>query len=296
MLVSGLRSAVALLLAVCVAVPAVAAGAKIPKSVLVESARMLPGGRGVVVTVAQGELASNINPSMATVVLAGGLIGALIDAKVDSDRGKRAQAGITPVRVALMDFDTDQLAMDVTTAAATANPGFVAQNLPFTRDPTPSAKSALLDKAAQSQVAFFDYVYDTAPDFASIRVGLTITMAATAIPAGAAPVTRLSNRNLAYVQTLTSVVQLAHPSDPATNAQAWAAHDGAMAKQALKLGFAQVGALVPRALALTVDDLARFKAAEKTSAGYYSGKLVEQNAGGTLMFGAGFIHVQIYSE
>lgn len=296
MSIFGFRSAVALLLAACVATPVVAAEPKVPKSVLAESARVLPGGRGVVVTVAQPELGSNINPSMATFALGGGLIGAIIDAKVDSDRGKRAQAGITPVRAALLDFDTDKIAIDATAAVIAANPGFVAQTAPFTRDPTTAAKSALLDKAVQSQVAFFDYVYDMAADFGSIRVGLTLIMAPSAIPAGGAPEKRLSYRNLAYLQTLTSVVQLPNPSDPVTNAQTWAAHDGAMAKRALGLGFAQVGAMVPRALALTVDDIARFKAAEKSSAGFHSGKLVEQNGGGTLLFGAGFTHVQIYAE
>ena len=293
---SGLWRVAAHVLALSIALPAAAAEPKVPKTVLVEQARELPGGHGVAVTVAQPEISSNINPSIATLVLAGGLIGAVIDAKVDADRGKRAQAGIAPVQTALIDFDADQLAIDATTQATTALPWFQAHSLGFTRDPTPAAKSALLDKSDPSQVAFFDYVYDTSPDFASIRVGLTLILAPKALAGGGAPEKRLSYRNLAYAQTLTSVIQLPNPGAPEENARRWAAQDGALAKRALKLAFADVSALTPRALALTVDDITRMKTAEKATLGAYSGKLVERTADGALLYGLGFIHVQTLSE
>src|SRR5450432_2885458 len=68
---------------------------KAPKSVLVEAARVSPGGRGIQVVVGQAELGSNIKAS--DIAIAGGV---LVDAKIEADRGKRNSVGITPLRTA----------------------------------------------------------------------------------------------------------------------------------------------------------------------------------------------------
>lgn len=277
----------------CLAAPASAGD---QKAVLSEAARAAPGGRGIEVVVSQAELGSNINPSMAMVAMGGGLLGVVIDAKVNSDREHRAQQGITPLRMALIDFDTDQLAIDTTKSAADRLPWFQGGAPDFARDPTTRAKSAVLDGAGAGQVAFFEYVYDTSPDFSEIRVGVTISIASKALPNGGAGEARLSNHNLVYAQTLTSVVQLEKPGAASDNAARWAAHDGALAKRALTEGFAAVGALIPRALTLTADDLKRMGQGERKSIGSYSGRVQEDGPGGTLLFNGGLIHVQTLHE
>lgn len=295
----GVRGGVSLAVVLCLAAPAQAAETKppkIPKSVLVESARIAPGGRGVDVVVGQAEIASNINPSFAMLAMGGGVLGVLIDAKVDSDRAKRAMAGITPLRAALIDVDVDQLAIDTTKAATASLPWFDGKAPEFARDPTIPAKSAVLTAGAASQVAFFDYVYDTAPDFSSIRVGVHITLANKEAPNGAAPEARLTPKNLAFDQMVTSVVRLDAPGAPSDNAQHWAAHDGALAKKALQVAFAEVGTLIPRALTLGVDDITKMDAGAKKTIGGYAGKVQEETPDGALLFNGGLVHVQSVRE
>ncbi|MFI4974220.1 MAG: hypothetical protein ACHP84_06775 [Caulobacterales bacterium] len=272
------------------AAPALAAG---HKTVFPEAARAAPGGRAVEIVVAQAELSSNINPSMVDVAMGGGLLGVVIDAKIDSDREKHAQGEITPIRMALIDFDADQLAIDTTRTALGKLDWFQAAGPPdFARDPTVMAKSAELTSSAAGQVAFLEYVYDTSADFSSMRVGVTITIADKAAPNGGNPEARLSGRNLVYAQTLTSVVRLSNPGSGAENAARWAANDGALARRALTAAFGEVGTLIPRALTLTEDDLKRMAQGQRKSVGSYGGWVQEDGPDGTLFFNGGLIHVQ----
>lgn len=290
-----LRGCLVVAVVLGLATPALGAEPKIPKSVFLESARTAPEGREVEVVVGQAELGSNINPSYAMVAMGGGVLGVLIDAKVGSDRAKRAEVGITPLRKALVDFDADTLAIETTRSAMAAVPWFNGKAPDFARDPTIIAKSARLD-ASGGQVTFFDYVYDTAPDFASIRVGVRITVANKEPVKGRAAEKRLYDRDLVYIQTLTSAVYLANAGEPADNAGRWAANDGALAKRALSLAFTEVGALIPRALPLSADDIKRMETAEVKSVGAYRGKLQEEGPGGTLLFNGGLVHVQTLPE
>lgn len=260
------------------------------------SAQAAPGGRDLEVIVAQAELGSNINVSFASVALGGGLLPALIDAKVDSDRSKRAKAGITPLRNALSDFDADELAINTTRAAVEKVSWFQPGALNFSRDPIPADKAAALTKTGASQVAYFEYVYDMPPDFSSVRVGVKVTIASKGPPGDEKPQSRLSSRNLLCSLVLTSVVYLPKAGAGPDNAQRWAADNGTLARQALNVGFTRVGALIPRALALTSDDLAKMKALEVKKVGAISGGVVEEGPEGTLMFNGGLVHVQATAE
>jgi hypothetical protein len=92
------------------------------------------------------------------------------------------------------------------------------------------------------------------------------------------------------------VVTLDHPGTGAENAARWAAHDGALTKKAITVGFDEIGKLLPRALTLTPDDLDRMEKGEKKSIGPYGGKTVEDGRDGTLLFNGGLTHVQTISE
>ena len=254
------------------AAPAFAAG---PPVAIPESQRAIAGGRGLEVTVPQAELGANINASNLDMAMGGGVLGVLIDAKIEADRGKRSKALITPLREALDDVDADELAIETAASAAAATPWLEAAKPDFARDPTDAAKSAVLTASPASQVVFLDYVYDTPPDLSAIRVGVRIVIANKAAAAGAKPESRLSPRNLVYAQTLTSVVRLPNAGAAQDNGARWAAGDGALARKALAAGFARIGALIPRALSLTDADLARMNAGEKQSVAGYSGRLVD---------------------
>lgn len=279
-----------LLAMLCLAVPALAADAKpkaIPKSVFPESERVLTGGRDIVVVVSQAEISSNINPSQLTAAMQGGLLPALIDAKIDSDRAKRALTGITPIRSALIDVDVDQLAIETTQIATKSLPWFDGRSQAFDRDPTNLAKSDRLSAATADQVAFFDYVYDFDPNFGSLRVGVRITIANKAPAKSGKPEDRLSYKYLAFSQNLTSVAVLKATGEAGANSQMWAANNGALTKSALHMAFKDLETLIPRALTTSVDDLEAMKAAKGR---------VNVSTDGVQLTATGLVHVQAAGE
>jgi hypothetical protein len=293
-----LRGVCAAVLMLCAALPAQAAPKPL-KYVLQETARPVAGGRAVQVSVGQAELGSNINSTLGFAMVAGGAVGVLIEAGVGADRAQRAQLGITPIRRSLMDFDADQLAIDSTKSALAAMPWLEGQEPAFTRDATIFGKSDYLTAAPTSQVVYFTYVYDMAPDFSSVNVSVGIAIANKEQAKKGQPFTRLFDKNLVYGQRVSSVVRLANPTTPVENAQRWAANDGALAKKALALAFTEVGALIPRALTLTDADAARFNAAERKTIASLGGKPMEEDDGGTLLFNPlpmGLIHVQTLED
>jgi hypothetical protein len=293
-----LRGLCAAVLVLCAALPAQAAPKPL-KYVLPEAARPVAGGRSVQVSVGQAELGSNINSTLGFAMVAGGAVGVLIEAGVGADRAQRAQLGITPIRRGLMDLDADQLAIDSTKAALAAMPWFEGQEPAFSRDATLFGKNDFLTAAATSQVAFFTYSYDMAPDFSSMNVSVGIAIANKAQARKGQPYTRLLDNNLVYGQRVSSVVRLANPTTPVENARRWAARDSAPAKKALALAFTRAGDLIPRALTVTDADVARFNAAERRTMGPLGGKPMEEDPGGVLLFNPlpmGLVHVQTLQE
>jgi hypothetical protein len=190
-----LRGLCAAVLMLCAALPAQAAPKPL-KYVLPEAARPVAGGRSVQVSVGQAELGSNINSTLGFAMVAGGAVGVLIEAGVGADRAQRAQLGITPIRRGLMDLDADQLAIDSTKAALAAMPWFEGQEPAFSRDATLFGKNDFLTAAATSQVAFFTYSYDMAPDFSSVNVSVGIAIANREQAKKGQPYTRLLDNNL----------------------------------------------------------------------------------------------------
>lgn len=266
-------------------------------NVLQESARVVEGGRTVHVLVPQPELGAAINPSNVTGAMGGGLIGAMIDSSIQSNRAGRAEGGITPIRATLFDFDVDALAIETTDAATAGLPWFGGQSATFGRDASPYAKNAALDAATTSQVAFFEYGYDVSPDFSAVRVSVLITLANKVDANARRPEQRLQPRYLAYSQGLTSAVQLPNATTPEENSVRWAANDGALMRQALTAAFGDLSTLIPRALQFTDADLQAASAAPRSTDRAYPGsRIVEQSENGMLLFNGGLVHVQTLSQ
>ncbi|HEX2816314.1 MAG TPA: hypothetical protein VHN39_07970 [Phenylobacterium sp.] len=287
------------LAAVLFSLSAIPANAADHKNLISDQARALDGGRGLQILVAQEEIKSNINPSNIAVFTGGGLIGALIQVKVDSDRAVKAEAAIQPLRAALTGFDADVLARD-TTAAALAKVAWFKTGAPaFGRDATLPGLSTALDAGPTGQVAFFTYAYDGSPDLSNLRVKVTISIADKALKAGQKPETRLYAKNLIYMTSITSVVNLPNPSkDAASNAARWSADNGKLARKALAAGFGELGQLIPRALELKEADETVMLAKDKknTVAGGFNGKVQEDGPAGTLLYSGALIHVQTIAE
>jgi len=258
-----------------------------------EGARNVAGGRTVLVVLPQAEIKSNIVDSKIAMAAGGGLLMALIDAGVNSSRAKKAEEAILPVRSALMGFDADTLAVGTTDKALASLEWFGAKPATLSKDVSPAARLAALDAAATPQTAFIQYEYGASPDLAALVVTATIQIAPHETPAGKTPDARLAPKYSVYNQTVRSVVVLPDAAkETGPNAQRWSADNGALARQGLTEAFAQLQSLEARALQVSAEDLDKFKKTKgSTTAGGHSGKLVEQNDSGTLLFDGTFIHV-----
>jgi hypothetical protein len=267
-----------------------------PPNVVTQAARNVPD-RTVQVLVAQSEIKSNINPSNIAVATGGGLLGGLMAASQNASRTKKAEAAIEPLRVALTGFDVDRLAQDTTAAALAQVPWLQSANVSFSKDSSPVGKSGALDAGSASQIAFIEYSYDLSPDFETLRVVAKVDFANKAVPAASAgkPESRVSRKNLAYSQQITSIVALASPGpNMGANSSLWSADEGKRARDALTMAFAEIQQLLPRALALTPAQVSAMaaKTNPKSNAGGYAGRLVESNGGDTLLWGPGFIRLR----
>jgi hypothetical protein len=273
-------------------------------NVLPESARTVEAGRAVEVLVPQGEIKSNFKKytsvmGAVTLGMAGVLVDTAVETAVNSERSNKADFQDEPLRLALTGYDLDALALETTRAALAAVPWFQPTSFTFDRDTSVSGKSGVLDASPTGQVAFVEYAYDLLPSGAQIRVVMRIQIANTAIPKDAGPNDRLSRSHLLYAQTITSVVTLPSATkDVNENVGQWSFHKGRLARKALATAFANIGALLPRALDLTDADVAAMtKPDQKTlSIDGYHGRVQEQSDPGTLLFNGGFVHIQPVDE
>ncbi len=271
-----------------------------PPEVVAEGARSVPGGRTIQVIVAQAEIQSNINRSRIAQAAGGGMLMALIDASVEQSRAKKAEAAITPLREALAGFDAEALAKSTTTAIVEAAPWLGPVAVSFGKDSSLSGKSTFLDAAGAEQVAFFEYTYDLSANFDAVRVKLLIQFANRALPESKGktpkPESRLSDRNLAYSQTIVTMVALASPSEEIEqNVPRWSTDNAAPARAALTAAFKQVARFAPRALALTEADLKAMKGKDRKrmAVGEFGGRQQPDAEPGTLIWGdEGFAYIQ----
>lgn len=283
---------ICLLSSVAILTPLSAANAARPviTYVLPESGRTVAGGRSVEVTVSQGEIKANAFSAMAA---SGGMFGGLLGASVDAANGKTAEERIGSVRDALLDFDADGLAIETTRRALGAVDWMQPADIKFSKDSTVLGEMGFLDGGEAAQAAFIGYTYEMAQDFSYVRVVATLQFANKALPANSTkPESRLQADKLAYMQTVICDVTLPKPgADGPQNAQLWAADDGKLVKQALTKAFADVEALMPRALALSDADVSAMNDAAKPvqKADGLSGRVVETADGHVLIWQNGYV-------
>jgi hypothetical protein len=191
-----------------------------PPNFISEEAKTVDGGRAVQVLVAQSEIQSNINQSHVAVAAGGGLLMVLIDAAIEAERAKQAEIDITQIREALAGFDADALAQANARGLLDTVPWLQPSPVTFGKDSTPVGKSTTLDNSGAQQVAFLEYTYDVSSEFDAVRVALKIQFARRDMPPSKSkkpkPELRLEPKNLAYSQTITSVISLPNRSVTST--------------------------------------------------------------------------------
>lgn len=292
-----------LLVALCTAAPACAA----PKpddapAFLVESERPAPSGRAVLILLVQPDIETSIDTGRVAADQAGGLIDAIIIGAMDKKKEimaaklrSKARDTVRPLHIALATFDVAELALATTKAALAKIDWF--HPLPFTvsRDGSAPARAAFIEDAPTPQLATISYRYDLSPDFTQIRVTADLILARRSDAKGSkAPATTATH----YRQRIVSIVQLRKRSYiQAENVAAWAADDGALARDALTGAFAEIEQLIPYALALGAADIRAFtdkNRAKAYAAGLYGPRIEwpDSSSSGVLIWSGGLIHIQ----
>jgi hypothetical protein len=237
---------------------------------------------------------AEIDDANARAPYSGGLLGAAltgaltaeVNGRVNDARDHKAASIIAPLREELKDEDVAALAVATTKSALGSIRWFGARDIGIGRDASDAAMSAALDASATSQTAFFQYHYELSPNLGDLVVILRIEIALKAAGDAAQAEARLDKHHLVFAQTLTAVVRLSSPSKSRTeNIRRWAADNGRLARQALRMAFADVGEMVPRALNLTEGELDHMTDQKYQTIDGYMGQIQDTTPDGTLSLG-----------
>jgi hypothetical protein len=294
-----MKNSIRLTICVALAIASVNASVWAAQSVnsTTEKVQAFTGPRTVQVLIAQTEIKTDINPSNLDVATGGGLLGGLLAASQNASRAKKAEAAIVPVRTALANFDVEALALATTKSGLASTAWLKPAAIAMSKDSSLLGKSGFVDSNGAEQVAFVEYSYDMSPDFSAVRVVAKLQFANKAMPAAAKkPEARLAPKNLAFDQSITSIISLSAPNKEIdANAATWAADDGKKVRAALAMAFTRIQGLMPRALATTQADIKLMTGKDKVkgAAGGFRGRIQETTAEGILLWSGGFIHAQI---
>jgi hypothetical protein len=251
-----------------------------PNHVLAPAARSIDGGREVLVTVAQGEIKTNINKSNVAAAGGGGLLLALVDVGIEQHRATVAEKAVTPLRDALIGFDFDSEVQSQTKATLNSLDWFGAQRFSFAKELTSQSRGNDMAHAQTKQVAFFDYDYGVSIDFDAIEVHLTVSVADKQAIAQNVPANKLP-----YQQKHKVVIPLrGAANDKDENVRHWAADNAALAKRALGDGLRDIQGMMKQGLTQSADAAAKMAKGERVTAGSYSGALIDYSNGATTLW------------
>lgn len=185
--------------------------------------------------ISQPEIGADINPSNVSAITGGGLIGALVDVAVDANRSKKAEAIITPLRDALVDFDVAEslrsaLAAEMIPESPLATKTVVSEVLL-----KPTALAAKAATCPGDAVLFISVDYRLSPDFSRLRV-----------LAHASLHTREtgSDKKAVYANDFATYRDLGSYGKREANLAQWAENHGERTREALKASFAELASMI----------------------------------------------------
>ena len=199
------RMLVACVGAICLSGASLAA---VTNNYIAPEARNVEGGRDVRIVIGQAEIKANINALNTTAAAGGGLLFAMIDAGVNNARAKDAETFVVPLREALVGYEFDPRVEMASAMSLSGLDWFGAKQTQLSKDESGDATLAALDAAATPQLMVLRYTYETTADFSAILVHLNTQLVKKEIPAGKKPNARLNPKNLAFVQSVRSVILL----------------------------------------------------------------------------------------
>jgi hypothetical protein len=249
------------------------------------AARDITGGREVQVSVIQREISTQITQSKVAAATGGGLLMALIDAGVNQSRAKGAESTIGDLRTQLADYDFDAATVALTKGVITQVPWAGNTAPAFSKERSDATMLAALDKAATSEVTFFDYYYGLNPQFSELEVIAAVDIGSKAPPAGTTAAQRTMFKNLVYTRRFVIVTPLSAPSkEKSENVARWSHDKAALARRSIDAALVRLQALIVKGLLVTPEDEARTNAMKGTTqVGTRIGKVIDKSDAGTLL-------------
>jgi hypothetical protein len=249
-----------------------------PGETVAEAARDKANPAALYIIVPQAEIEAGIDAAGGGGAQQGGLVGALIAGAMDASRAKKALSKEDQLRLALDGFDVDAIARAETVRAFAGVDWVASSQAVFAKDPTLWGKMAILDAGTAPRLLMINYTYQMSPDFSTITVGTSITIAEKVDPKAKKPEKRLAPERLSYAEGVHVMASL--PSDPAKPIDGfatWTANDSRLLKDTLQKSFAKAASLAVRAIQQSPDDIVAMSAKDrqKLSFGWHRGRVVE---------------------
>lgn len=216
------------------------------------------------------------------------------DNVVAARAARRADAQIAPLREQLADFDVGALATEAAhTALTTINwfhPGMSRLEL----NPTIDSRILFAGIATTQQIAFVSFRYELSHDATHIRVVALVVIVETSLLTKP----RRDQKPL-FQQQIVSIVELRKRSfDPRQNVAQWSANRAALARAALQSAFAAYRVLIPRALAMSQQDviILNDKGHERAQGAGFYGPILDRSPDKLLIWTNGLTLIQPASD
>jgi hypothetical protein len=254
------------------------------KQTLPADAREVPGGRRLVVTVAQTEINALINTSNITAATGGGLLFALIDAGVNKSRTTTAEEKIAPIRNSLLDYNFDQKAFAMSKKLAENITWLGIIDSELKKDVSNAIYSKSLDESSTSQQLILNYDYLLTPAFDAIKVGARVSVLSKQVPSVDKPEDRALLKNAVFTRDVVCAVSLKEATkDADENIAKWSKDNGALARKSLDDALAALLKIIEFALNFTDDQAIALQSNKLTNVGSETGKVIRSDIDGTLL-------------
>lgn len=214
----------------------------------------------LVVHVKQEALGVGYDPGVARDT-GGGIIGALIDAGIDSSSQKGAAGTLAATRDIFKGADAEALLLNSIRESIRPIPWIKLRDGAL-RDNSDEAKNALLDAATGPYLLDADCSYSISQRFQAVYAYCDLAIAAKS--GQAKPEDRWKPKNLRFYHYVETEVALLNPASGIQGRRAqWMANSAALLRSSLERALAKVGPLVAQRLLMTDQDLLAAKTKPK---------------------------------
>jgi hypothetical protein len=187
----------------------------------------------VTTSIAQPEIAADVDPSNIAAITGGGLIGALIDVAVEANRSKKAEVTITPLRDALIEFNSGEVLRTNVSDKLQVEPLLPIRKVLITGPVKEKAVIEQVKKGDADAVLLVSVDYRLAPAFDRVRVlAHVVLFDKETLAQGGKPV---------YQNDFATYRALATPpKDRAEAIKVWCENHGTPMRDALATSFAEL--------------------------------------------------------